>query len=285
MSDTAIAAMNNTPDGLPLADQWIGQAIASGANVDTLSKFLDMKERMDAMAARDAYFAAMRDVQAEARPVVKDAQNTQTGSSYARLESIAKALKPVYTAHGFSLSFDQPDGAPDGFMRVAVHVMHTGGHSERHKLDLPLDDIGIKGARNKTGIHAAGSTVSYARRYLTLMVFDIVMAGEDDDGQAADNSVERLDRLIASCAVARDWLPSILCIKENMADGGDITAAAEAYAEMSRPVISSLFIAPSKGGLFSTEERRRAHDDKEFQELVHQFRTDAGWYQRPENEV
>lgn len=269
----------------PAAD-LIALAIEHKADVDTLERLFALKERQDASDAKAAFFAAMREVQARAPAVVKDATNAQTNSTYAKLESIARALKPIYTEAGFSLMFGEGTAALDGYKRITVRVMHTAGHYEDSHIDLPLDDVGLKGTKNKTGTHAAGSTVSYGRRYLTLMVFNVVMAGEDDDGQAADNSMEKLDRLIKMIALARDhWWESIVCIRENFREGGDLSAAAEAYAEMPRQVIADLFIAPTKGGLFTTTERARCKDDKEFQALVHQYRTDAGWYQRPENEV
>mgnify|MGYP002040969543 CR=1 FL=1 len=48
-----------------------------------------------------------------------------------------------------------------------------------------MDANGMKGQQNKTATHAFGSSMSYGRRYLLLMVFDIALTNEDDDGQAA----------------------------------------------------------------------------------------------------
>ena len=263
----------------------IALAIEHKADVDTLERLFALRERDDAAVARRAFFTAMQAVQTEAPRVVKDSKNTQTGSAYAKLESIAKAIRPVYTAHGFSLSYGTEDSPREGYVRITCDVMHVGGHMVPRHVDMPLDDVGIKGNVNKTPTHAHGSTISYGRRYLVLMAFDIVMAGEDDDGNAADDVIGKHDRLIRSIAVAREWLPSILCIKENICDRGDVTAAAEAYAEMPWPVLCALNVAPSKGGLYTTEERKFLGPDgnKEFHDAVHQIRTDAGWYQREEN--
>jgi hypothetical protein len=40
----------------------------------------------------------------------------------------------------------------------------------------------VKGRPNKTALHGLGSSVSYLRHYLTCMIFNVVMRGEDDDG-------------------------------------------------------------------------------------------------------
>lgn len=273
-----IVATEQTPD------HWIALAIQQGADPDRLEKLLGVQERWQAQQSRRAYYEAMRAVQAEAPAVTRDATNTQTGSLYAKLETISKALAPVYTRHGFSLSYGTADSPLEGYVRITCAVMHSGGHVEHIHVDLPADDVGIKGNRNKTATHAHGSTISYGRRYLVLMAFNVTMAGEDDDGVAGDDAVAKWDRLLKHNAVAREWLESIVAIKGNLA-GGDLTIAAEAYAEMPRPVIATLFIAPSKGGLFSTEERARCKDDKEFQSEVHRRRTDSGWYQRDENAI
>jgi len=262
----------------------IALAIESKADVETLERLFALKERNDANEARAAFFQAMQRVQAEATPIVKDAKNAQTGSMYARLETIARALAPLYTSHGFSLSYGTADSPLDGYIRVTCQCMHVGGHSEPYHFDLPVDDIGIKGNANKTRIHGSGSTISYGRRYLVLMIFNVVMAGEDDDGQEADNTLDKLNRLLEHNKVAREWLPTILCIIENLGEGGDLSAAAEAYAEIPRPILMKLNLAWTKGGLFKTAENDFMKHNKEFHALVHQHRTDAGWYQRPENE-
>jgi hypothetical protein len=50
---------------------------------------------------------------------------------------------------------------------------------------VPIDNKGPKGAQNKTDTHGFGSALSYGRRYLKLLIFDI--ATTDDDGRAAGN--------------------------------------------------------------------------------------------------
>jgi hypothetical protein len=123
--------------------------------------------------------------QAGIGPVFRDKFNAQTSSSYAALESIDRKISPVYTAHGFSLSFGTGDSALVGHIRTLCDCMHEAGHTKQYHVDLPIDSAGIKGSVNKTGVHAAGSTFSYARRYLTMMIFNVVLTNEDDDGNGA----------------------------------------------------------------------------------------------------
>ncbi len=121
--------------------------------------------------------------------ILKKAENKQTDSNYAKHEAICAAIKPVYTKHGFRLSFAEGKPDLDGEIRVHCTVTHRMGHSEAYWMDLPADSAGIKGTVNKTPIHAKGSTFSYGRRYLTLMIFDLATY-DDNDGNRPPQSVE-----------------------------------------------------------------------------------------------
>ena len=106
-----------------------------------------------------AFKQAMALVQAEMEPVGRDAKNEQTRSRYARIETIDAMLRPIYTKHGFSLSFTFPETEPysptEGF-RVECEVAHRGGHSKMYSLSAALDSVGAKGVVNKTPLHALG---------------------------------------------------------------------------------------------------------------------------------
>jgi hypothetical protein len=154
-------------------------------DADKMQKMMEMYERHTDRTAAAAFNAAMVRAQAEIGPVFRDKYNAQTSSSYAALESIDRKISPVYTAHGFSLSFGTGDSALVGHIRTLCDCMHEAGHTKQYHVDLPIDSAGIKGSVNKTGVHAAGSTFSYARRYLTMMIFNVVLTNEDDDGNGA----------------------------------------------------------------------------------------------------
>src|SRR5271154_5741796 len=78
-------------------------------DIDKLERLFALRERMVAEEKKTAYQAAMVRAQAKMKPVYRDAENKHTHSTYARLESISDAIKPIYTEEGFSLSFDTAD--------------------------------------------------------------------------------------------------------------------------------------------------------------------------------
>lgn len=240
-------------------------AIERGADVGALERLMDMQERWQREEARKAYAAAMKAVQAEAPKIAKDAHNSQTKSDYAKLDAINAGLVPVYTRHGFSLSFSQGDSDKEGHIRIACQVAHELGHVETRHVDLPLDMTGIQGSVNKTAIHATGSTYSYGRRYLTCMIFN-VSTGDDDDGQAAgtgelEKLVQDHDRLVKHNALVRDWIETIYVIKISIRDG-DLERAIEASCEMDNETKIAINIAPTYGGIFTTKEREIMKSDE-----------------------
>lgn len=142
----------------------------------------DMKRLVDAEQAKREFFAAMSACQAEMPQVVRKAENSHTKSMYAKLETIAEAITPIYTKHGFSLSFLPGKSPRDGWIRVDYKLRHSGGYEECSGDDYQLDVAGSQGKSNKTPIQGQGSSISYGRRYLTLMIFNIALKNEDNDG-------------------------------------------------------------------------------------------------------
>lgn len=133
--------------------------------------------------AKQDFDDALRDAQDEMKPIVRDAENRETRSKYARMETIDKAIRPVYLRHGFSLSFGSIDAAQPGNVKIVCHMGHSDGDSRDYFLEAPPDTTGPKGGGVKTGIQGVGSTVSYLRKYIKLMIFDLTLVDEDNDLQ------------------------------------------------------------------------------------------------------
>jgi len=158
-------------------------------DLDKMERLMAMRERELSRVAQLEFNKAMAAAQAEMKPVVRDADNKQTNSTYARYETISEAIQPVVTKHGFSLTFSEGKPEKDNCIRIVCDVMHTAGHTKQYYADVPFDNVGMKGNANKTNTHAYGSTKSYGRRYLKLDIFDIALKNEDDDGQSAGEPV------------------------------------------------------------------------------------------------
>lgn len=181
-TDQAVAPQSESAAILSIIER---AATDPAIDVDKMERLLAMHERISARNAEQAFNEAMKEAQEAMPQVVRDAENSQTHSKYSRLETLAKVMNPVITRYGFSMSFGTDDSHMAGHYRVTCKVSHTGGHSRDYHADIPVDDVGAKGMKNKTLTHAFGSSMSYGRRYLTLLIFNVTMKDEDDDGNRA----------------------------------------------------------------------------------------------------
>jgi len=157
-------------------------ALDPNVDIDKMERLLAMKERLDAKDSESVYNQAMTAAQSEMRRVSADATNPQTRSKYASYAAIDKALRPIYTAHGFSLSFDTGESPIDAHIRVVCHISHAAGHTRSSHIDMPADGKGAKGGDVMTKTHAAGAAMSYGMRYLLKMIFNVAIGEDDVDG-------------------------------------------------------------------------------------------------------
>lgn len=155
------------------------------ADIEKMERLMAMYERVEAKRAEAEFSASLSKVQSELRQVATDANNPQTRSRYATYSALDKAARPIYTSHGFSLSFDTGNDAPPDHVRVVCYVGHVGGHSRAYHVDMPADGKGAKGGDVMTKTHAVGAGMSYGMRYLLKMIFNIAIGEDDDDGNGA----------------------------------------------------------------------------------------------------
>lgn len=191
MNSTVIdlSAVKDSRELAPLAEQPTAliavierAARDPSIDIDKMERLLAMQEKIFGKQVEAAFNAAMSACQAEMPQIAPLSKNDQTNSLYAPLEDIDRKARPVYTRHGFALSFGTTDCPLEGYFRQTCIVTHRAGHSRLYQADLPTDMTGLKGNPNKTGIQGFGSTMSYGQRYMTKLVFNIVIGGEDTDG-------------------------------------------------------------------------------------------------------
>jgi len=227
-------------------------------DIDKMERLLSMQERIIDRQAEQAFNDAMVRAQLAMPTVEADSDNPQTRSKYAKFEKVNKAIKPIYTKEGFALSFGTADSSIPEYIRVTCDVSHIGGHHKEYYMDLPPDTEGIKGTVNKTKVHGAASAHSYAKRYLAVMIFNVTIGGEDDDGNAAGgdtrSALEVAQEHLDYMALVREWWPSIAAIKESIATK-EYSSGVESSAEIDDDARRGLWKATTKGGIFTTEER------------------------------
>lgn len=158
-------------------------------DVDKLERLLAMQERIVLKQAETLFNDAMTACQAEMRPISADAENPQTRSKYATYAKLDRALRPIYTKHGFSLSFDEGDSPKPEHVRVLCYVAR-GGFTRTYRRDMPADGKGARGGDVMTKTHATGAAGSYGARYILKGIFNVAVGEDDTDGNAPVNRID-----------------------------------------------------------------------------------------------
>lgn len=159
-------------------------------DIDKMERLLQMQERVQARDAEIAFSQEFAAMQPELPAINRNAQIVHKGqviSEYAEWSDISKAITPVLSAHGFSLSFKPAD--VEGKVGVTAILRHRDGHKDEATLPLPTDTSGAKNA-----VQAVGSTLTYGKRYAAILLLNIRVDGEDDDGESAAPVIQRTAR-------------------------------------------------------------------------------------------
>jgi hypothetical protein len=174
---TGEVAVRDTPLQQSSADLMavISRAAAdSSVDVSKMERLVALKMQLDHDERERLFAAALGRVQALIPPISKHGRTDK--ATYAKLEDIDRAIRPLYAAEGFSLTFNTD--FQEGRVLMTAKLRHRDGHFEEKFLMLPVDT-----GAGRNAIQAVGSTVSYGRRHLTKMLFNVVETDEDDDGK------------------------------------------------------------------------------------------------------
>lgn len=180
----AVTKIEATPEAVPATAiiQVIERAAMNpDVDIDKMERLLAMQERVMRTQAEADFNSAMAAAQAEMTPISADASNPQTKSRYASYAQLDRHLRPIYTRHGFSLSFGTDTPPTPDVVRVTC-VVARAGFSRDYHIDMPADGKGAKGGDVMTKTHAAGAATAYGMRYLLKMVFNVAVGEYDDDG-------------------------------------------------------------------------------------------------------
>jgi ERF superfamily len=166
-------------------------ALDPRADLEKLDPIIALYERLKAKEAELQYNAAKARILKKLvgikivkdKPALYDIEGgrSQSGTyqafKYAPLEEIHKHLRPLLAEEEMDLSYsDEP--LQSGGILIRGRLKHLpSGHYEDSFMPAPLDTTG-----NKSEVQAVGSTNSFLRRYITCNIFNIVVVGDDDDG-------------------------------------------------------------------------------------------------------
>lgn len=239
-------------------DFFIEKAISAGSDIAVLNGLFELKQKHEAHEAKKAFYAAMHRFQQQ-KPVLKRSQEVSFGNGKAAykfcpLSEIEKSIKQPLADCGLSYRFENTER--EGRFGVRCIVTHVSGHSEVTEMFAPADDSG-----NKNKIQGIGSTNTYLMRYTLIASLSLTTADEDNDGATSGDLP--YTRLLEHNEVLRSKLYEVQAVKDFLATGEYAEAVEIVYGWTEREQ-QALWIAPTYGGIFTTEERKIMKESPEW---------------------
>lgn len=167
----------------------IALAVQQGTPVETMERLLAMRTQLRAEQAKEAFDAAMSELQGE-MPVIEKSKIIcdkfgKERYRYAPIDAIIGQTREQIARHGFSyaVTTEQPEGI--GEVKVITTVKHKGGHSVDSVFRIPIDKDGYM-----SGPQKVGAALTFAKRYSFCNAFGIITGDEDND--ANEDAGDRL---------------------------------------------------------------------------------------------
>lgn len=176
----------------------------------------------------------------------KNQRNNFGNYNYRSCEDILQAVKPLLGDLSLTISDDIQVIGDRVYVKATATI--SDGENSLSTQAFARESLTKKGMDES---QITGSTSSYARKYALnglLLIDDNKDADTRDNRNAHKEKEEALKEAIAKLK------PSIDAIKAALAEG-DLSSAAEAWFELSDDEKASIWVAPTKGGPFTTEER------------------------------
>jgi hypothetical protein len=226
-------------------------ALDPGADAEKLERMMAMYETLKAKEAEFAYNAAKGRILKKLAGIKilknRSALNEISGAmpqkrspepfKYAPLEEIDKHLRPLLAEEGMDLSYsDEP--AEGGAIRIRGRLKHLpGGYYEDSFMSAPPDTTG-----GKSNVQAVGSTNSYLRRYVACNIFNVVVVGDDDDGNGGTIDEAQFKTILALIKKAKVGPKFLKYMKvQSVEEAGSLKAAVATIAARDyRKAVSTL---------------------------------------------
>ena len=177
---------------------------------------------------------------------------------YADLSQILQIVRPIFSKHGLSVTQMPLDYESANRIGVETMLMHSSGEWINSSFSMPMQQ-----SKQMTQAQCAGSILTYARRYALAAVAGITQ--EDNDAALQKQAVKQQEQQTQTAKqlhdlALNDHLESVDVIKQAIKED-DLSTGAEAWFELDEETQRALWLAPSKGGIFSTHERKVMKED------------------------
>jgi len=159
-------------------------AIKQGSAMEVVNLILEQQKWMIQHSEEEAFNATLKRIQKKLKSIPKRGWNPDTKSKFATSEDIDSEIQTLLDDENMTLSFrpavsDKPDEV------LIIGTLSLGAFTKEYPLPMPADGKGAKGGGVMSRTHATGSAITYGKRYLKNMIFDLRFDEKDDDGNGA----------------------------------------------------------------------------------------------------
>jgi len=194
----------------------------------------------------------------KAQSSIEDATKDKSGYNYkyADLSQILQIIRPAFTANGLSIS-QFPTQSDGDHVALDTILMHSSGQWLSNSYSMPVEVN-----KGMTKAQGSGSVITYMRRYALAAIAGIT---QEDNDAAAQRKGQEQEKAVNQAKADHDKalqenLASVNAIKLSIEEN-DLSTAAECWFELEEDVQRALWLAPSKGGIFTTKDREVMKND------------------------
>lgn len=169
-------------------------AMSQNADIEKLTRLMELQERWEANEARKAFNFAMAKFK-ENPPKIQKNKHVKFGTTeynHATLDHVTAQVTSALSAVGIGHKYTVLQNGPA--ISVTCILTHEQGHSESTSLTASPDTSG-----SKNSIQAIGSSVTYLQRY-TLLLACGMAASEDTDGVVVSEELKQYIEIIKQSA-------------------------------------------------------------------------------------
>lgn len=181
---TSPKSLTRTP--MEMIQVAFDKAIEQGSAMEVVGVILEQQKWMIQHAETERFNTALQRIQSRITKIAKRGWNPDTKSWFATADDVDDGINTLLLEEGLTLSFEpRPSEKTD--MVLIVGILSLGAYSREYPLEMPADGKGPKGGGVMSRTHATGSAITYGKRYLKNMIFNLRFKEKDDDGNAAGN--------------------------------------------------------------------------------------------------
>lgn len=166
-------------------------AIEQGKGLEVIDRILEQQKWMIQHDEEERFNTTLKRIQKQLKKIPKRGWNESTKSNFALAIDVDDAIQHLLDEEGMTLSFRPAESKRENEVLV-IGTLSLGAYSKEYPLPMPADGKGPQGGGVMSRTHATGSAITYGKRYLKDMIFDLRFQDPkyrslEDDGNSAGN--------------------------------------------------------------------------------------------------